>query len=179
MWSSCSRANQRRSGQNRKKKQQQRRRQSDLKVSDDRRKAKRRSGRSRKKPVLQGCTTFTNFWGPRDPLALKRSRRRRQTWSTSAIQPKSPLPSNWLATWVRLLGLRKPVRLLHTLSSNPQFDTILLTICRFPRLICFVRGLPAYACLAAQCSVLTARSSAPMINHYPCRYCRKSWLFCP
>jgi hypothetical protein len=45
----------------------------------------------------------------------------------------------------RLLGLRKPVRLLHTLLPNPTFDTMLFTICRFPRLIRSVRSLRTHA----------------------------------
>ena len=146
---------------------------SDLKVSDDRRKAERRSGRKQKEACASRLHDSHQPLGPRDPLALKRSRRRRQTWSASAVLPTQISAAQDMAcdmgSFARVAQANEIANMLHRpiLHQHAQETMSSPAANSFP-------SWPAYVC-----SVLTARSSLPsMTHHYLCRYCRKSWLFC-
>lgn len=138
---------------------------SDMKVSDDRRKAKRRSGRSRRSLCFKVARLSPTNFDPRDPLALKRSRRR-QTWTTSTNQPKSPLPGNGLATWVfARVAQANEIAWCSIIQSRPHLHAQIS--CRFPQLFRFVRGLPTHASSRARSRPITI----------PAGTAAKSWLF--
>lgn len=140
---------------------------SDLKVSDDRRKAERRSGRKQKEACasrLQRPSGSQTVPPPPPPNMM------RFCYFPTQISAAQDMACD-MGSFARVAQASEIADMLHRPILHYWIRSRYHVVSR-GYLVSFetrVRMLSAHGSIV----------SAPMIHHHPCRYCRKSWLFCP